>query len=220
MRSRATSIALAAAIVIGLSGCSFTARQTVQAEYDPSDGFGTQVGDLEIENALIITDTAGDRGNLIASFVNNSSQNLQIVVSWQTESGDQRERNVYLSSGDSRTVGTASNPFIITDIDALPGTLFPIFFTYEGAEGDQLSVPVLENDLEAYAGLLPGEVGGTGGGDTGVGDSEGAGVEEGAEGSGTEEELETTDELETGEGTEAPGVDDEVADTDESESRE
>lgn len=154
MRSRATSIGLAAALVFGLSGCSFTAAQTVQAGYDPSDGFGTQVGDLQIENVLLISET-GERGNLIASFVNDSNQNLEIIVSWRTRSGEQGERSIYLSSGDSRTVGTASNPFVLSDIDAPPGSLFPVFFTYEGAAGDELSVPVLQDDLEAYANLLP-----------------------------------------------------------------
>lgn len=205
MRSRASSIGLAAALVIGLSGCTFTAAQTVQAEYDPSDGFGTVVGDVEIENALIISES-GERGNLIASFVNNSNQNLEIIVTWETASGGQRERNIYLSSGDSRTVGTSTNPFVLADIDAEPGSLFPVFFTYEGAEGDELPVPVLEDELEAYADLAPGEATQPGGDEV--------------EGSGTEEELEGTDEIENGDGTEAPGVPEEVAEDDESESRE
>ncbi len=204
MRSRATSIGLAAALLIGLSGCTFTAPQTVQAEYDPSDGFGTVVGDLEVENALLVSAT-GERANLIASFINNSNQNLEIIVSWETDSGERRERNVYLSSGDSRTVGTPTNPFVLTGLDAPPGSLFPVFFTYEGAEGDELSIPVLEDELEAYADLAPGEATDPGGDET--------------EGSGTAEELESTDELETGDGTDAPGVPEEVAENDESETR-
>lgn len=157
MRARATSISLAALLLASLTGCAFTAPQATLLPYDPSDGFGTEVGDIEVENAILISED-GDRGNLIVSLINNGDQNVPLKVSWETASGERAERNVYLAAGASRTIGTDDNPMVFNNIDAPPGSLFPVYFQYGKFEGDELPVPVHTGELDAYSDLLPADV--------------------------------------------------------------
>ena len=158
MRARATSTVLAAmALCAGLTGCAFTAEQATQQPYDPSDGLSAVVGDVQIENAILISED-GDRGNLIASIINESDQNVALTVSWESASGERADRNVYLRAGASRTIGTDANPMVLGSIEAPPGSLFPVYFQYEDYEGRVIPGPVLTDALDEYSDLLPAEV--------------------------------------------------------------
>jgi hypothetical protein len=157
VRARVTSIALASLLVAGLTGCTFTATQATQLVYDPSDGVGAGIGDVDIQNALLITED-GQRGGLVVSLINSGSRDVALKVSWESASGERVERNVNLAAGSSRTLGTDSDPIVLDDVDAAPGSLFPVYFQYGKNEGRELAVPVLTNELEEYSDLLPAEV--------------------------------------------------------------
>ncbi|WP_165069135.1 PALP domain-containing protein [Marisediminicola senii] len=153
MRTRATSIALAAILVTGLTGCTFGAVQANRIAYDPSDGFGTTVGDVEVRNAILISED-GETANFVANFINSGNQNVPLVVSWETASG-QVDRNVYLRGGGTLAYGTGSSTITMSGIDAPLGSLFPVFFQYGDEPGEELLVPVLDGGLEEYSDLVP-----------------------------------------------------------------
>jgi len=52
----AMTTALAAALMVGTTGCTFDAEIATNIPYEPSDGTGTEVGDIAVRNALLITD--------------------------------------------------------------------------------------------------------------------------------------------------------------------
>lgn len=153
MRSRATSIAAAGLVLLSLTGCTFAAVQANQKPYDPSDGFGTTLGDVAIRNAILVTDE-GNIGNLAVSFVNTGESNVRLVVSWENETG-RVERNVYVSQNSTLSTGPEGNRFLLKGIDADPGSLFPVFFQYGDEPGEELPVPVLDGTLEEYSDLVP-----------------------------------------------------------------
>lgn len=157
MRARTTSVVLAGLLLAGLTGCTFSAEIATEAVYDASDGLSAEVGDVQIENVILISED-GDRGNLIASIINDSDQNVALTVSWESASGAQVNRNVYIRAGASRTWGTDANPFVLKGIEAPPGSLFPVYFQYDDYEGSEIPVPVLTDELESYSDLLPAEV--------------------------------------------------------------
>src|ERR1700710_1284550 len=70
----AASVALALAVAFGTAGCGFVAPQATTKHYDASDGVGGTVGQIDVRNAMIITDASdGTVGNLVVTLVNNDS---------------------------------------------------------------------------------------------------------------------------------------------------
>lgn len=153
MRSRLTSILAAGALLVGLTGCTFTADQTVQTPYDPSDGVGTNVGDIDVRNVLLVTDD-GETANLLVSLINTGPDDVEMAVSWETVAG-RVERTLPVASGTTESFGDSSNQLILQDLDAQPGSLFPIYFQYGSQEGRELRAPVLDGQLEEYRELVP-----------------------------------------------------------------
>lgn len=154
MRSRATSVLLAAVVVGSLGGCTFTAPQTNQLAYDPSDGVSGSTGAIELRNALLITDDDTTSANFVVSMVNTGVQNVTLRVSWEGASG-RVERNVYIPQNSVKSFGAENDQIVLGDIDAEPGSLFPVYVQYGDHEGEEIRVPVLDGTLPEYEDLLP-----------------------------------------------------------------
>jgi hypothetical protein len=153
VRSRATSIAAGAIVLLSLTGCTFSAVQANQKQYDASDGFSTTVGSVAIRNAILVTDD-GETANLAVNFVNTGVKNVTVVVSWEN-AGGRVERNVYVAQDSTLSTGPAGNRFLLKGIDAPAGTLFPVFFQYGDEPGQEIGVPVLDGGLAEYTDLVP-----------------------------------------------------------------
>lgn len=151
----AATIALAAAVMLGASGCTFAAEIATEKEYDPSDGVGTTVGDLAIRNALLIGDDV-ESLNLVFTVANTSEETQRLTIQW--EAGGTRESEVVslppqvLTSFGGPEDDTAVT---VTGADTTLGSLFPVFFTYGDAEGSEILVPVLDGALPEYELFVP-----------------------------------------------------------------
>ena len=154
MRARiAASIVLAAGVVLGTSGCSLFADQSTTMHYDASDGVSTNVGSLDVRNAIVISDN-GETGNLVVTIVNNDNDRHILTVDW--DSGSSR---VPVDANSITKVGVPDSVSVIMDnIRTQPGAVMPIYFQYGEATGKELLVPVLTNQLPEYADLAPAEV--------------------------------------------------------------
>ncbi|GAB3137539.1 hypothetical protein [Marisediminicola antarctica] len=157
MRSRALVILLAGLVTVGLSGCTFGAVQATRLAYDPSDGVSTKVGDIYIQNALLISET-GDVGNLVVSVINDTNSAVSLTVTWPTDSGSLESEVLLIGEDEVRTFGTETNPLIIENIDAPPGSLFPLYFQYADFPGSEINTPVLTGALDSYSDLVPEDV--------------------------------------------------------------
>jgi len=131
------------------------AVQATQLAYDPSDGIGTEVGDVQVRNALLISDD-GETASLAVALVNSGDTNVQLTVSWEAESG-RAERNVSVPAGETVSLGAEEDVLELEGVDAQPGSNFPVYFQYGDEEGRELAVPVLDGSLEEYSDLVPGE---------------------------------------------------------------
>jgi hypothetical protein len=156
----AVSALLAAVLAVSIAGCSFTnGNQTLPRKYDPSDGVGASVGDLDVRNALILTDD-GSRGSLVVSVINQTDSQKQLSMQYEssaaTASKGRSTVTVRVPSHSTVTFGYGkSEQVVLEDIDTTPGALFPVYFTSGDSEGADLAVPVLDTTLAEYDGLLP-----------------------------------------------------------------
>jgi hypothetical protein len=151
----AATVVLAAGILVGTTGCNLFAPQATTIHYDPSDGVGADVGEVDIRNVLLIADEDGTNANLIASLVNRGDESHRVSVQYEGDGGKVTEEVTVPAKG-SITFGGGDGPTVtLREIEARPGSLFPVFFQYGNETGAEMLVPVLTDALGAYSTLGP-----------------------------------------------------------------
>lgn len=155
----AMTTALATAAVLGTAGCTFNAEIATNIPYEPSDGAGTSVGDVDVRNALLITED-GDTLNLVVTLVNQSDTDRAVTIQW--EGADGRESDRVLIDGSSSTqLGSADEQQILIEgVDVTIGGLYPVFFQYGDEPGSEVLVPILDGSLPEYELYVPGPTSG------------------------------------------------------------
>ncbi|WP_022886080.1 hypothetical protein [Glaciibacter superstes] len=155
MRTRiAAIVVVAAGIVLGTSGCNLLAPQATSLHYDASDGVNGSVGDVDVRNAVLVSNDDGD-ANLIVTFVNtgDSAHNLNVQY---TAEGEKIDQSFNVKANSSITLGTDDAPSVIVEAEAaVAGSLFPVYFQYGNETGLELLVPVLDGTLAEYSTLVP-----------------------------------------------------------------
>lgn len=155
----AASIALALAVAFGTAGCGFLAPQATTKHYDASDGVSGNVGEIDVRNAIIITDAKdGTVGNLVVTLVNNDTKSIDLSI----QGGDQSAATAHVTvkPGQVKQLGNdpqsaSSNNIFFANFKAKPGSLYSVYFQYGDETGLNLKVPVLDGALPEYADLVP-----------------------------------------------------------------
>ena len=155
MKSRvAASIALAAALMLGATGCTFSANIATEKPYDPSDGVGAEVGELSIRNALLIGDDPEEL-NLVMTVVSAADTDRRVTVQWEAD-GERVTEEIFVgANGRTAFGGPEQDQVLITGSGATIGGLVPGFFAYPGAEGVEVLIPVLDGSLPEYELYIP-----------------------------------------------------------------
>ncbi|PZE82670.1 hypothetical protein [Curtobacterium sp. MCBD17_032] len=152
MRARVlVSVAVAASIALGATGCEFLSPARTKEIRQITDGVDVSTGSIDVRNALLITDT-GEDARFVGTLVNTG----------------ERDRTVTLElDGTDQTVEVPSNSTLVLaddeqhdtvdfdDVTAKPGSLVKMYFSYQGAEGASATVPVLTSAQEEYQTLAP-----------------------------------------------------------------
>jgi hypothetical protein len=149
----AASIVLAVGIVLGTAGCNLLAPQATTRAYDASDGVSGNVGDVDVRNAILISDN-GRTGNLVVTFVNNGSKSHRVGI----QHGATKKSDAYVTvlPGQVKQVGSDSSHQVqLTGMDTRAGALYPVYFQYSDKPGVQLLVPVLTNAMAEYRTFTP-----------------------------------------------------------------
>jgi hypothetical protein len=141
-------------LLLGLAGCDLWVPQERNAE--TSDGVSGRVGTVFVGNAVLIA--AGDEANLVMSLVNRESHDIRFRISYGTPQVTQTIRvpaNSLAHSGVTQIGPQGDQQVILTDFNAMPGSLYPVYFQYGDATILRLTVPVLNDALEQYRHLNP-----------------------------------------------------------------
>jgi hypothetical protein len=147
--SVAAVVALAAT---GLAGCSATNTITTQKPYSASDGVRDELGDLTLENMLVIAGAADETGALQGALTNRGDDTLTVTIALPdgTEITSQpvRAGATVLLGGDAGEEVTFTSP------DA-PGAFTDLTVSTGQGGSQTLAVPVLDGTLPEYATLVP-----------------------------------------------------------------
>jgi hypothetical protein len=150
----AAAVALSAALMLGTTGCTFSAEIATQKDYDPSDGVGTDIGDLSLRNILLIGED-GDALNLVMTVVSASGSSQRLNVQWEADGGRVTE-SVFASANGRTVIGGPEQPqLLVTDAGGELGGLVPLYFSYGSETGREVMVPVLNGSLPEYELYVP-----------------------------------------------------------------
>jgi len=148
---RLAPIALAAAVLLGATGCSMVSPQATTIPYSPADGVNIpDSGPLDVRNVLIVADESGSTGNLIAAIVNDtdSTQKLNVGVAGAVQT-------VTVPARTTLSLGVDADPMAIPGLNSKPGTNVEVSFQSGDGSGVSQSVQVLDGTLPQYAEFVP-----------------------------------------------------------------
>jgi hypothetical protein len=152
---RAASIAIAAALLIGTSGCTLTAVQGTQVAYWPSDGTAATIGDIDLRNVLGLSDD-GKSVALILTVINNGSSEETLNLQYENAAGEKKTEKVTVDAHSTLGIGGEDQDSLtLRGLDVQVGGLLPVYVQFGDEQGEQLQVPILDGELESYTDLLP-----------------------------------------------------------------
>lgn len=149
----ASSIALAAALALGATGCSLIAPQGTTVPYAPSDGVDVNVAEgVDVRNILLIEDETGENLNVVFTAMNRTGQEQDLSVKFVAEGGNSATAEFALPAG-TTAFGNPEGEFapVLVTIDGVAaGATVPAYFQAAGAPEAEHNVPVLDGTLLEY----------------------------------------------------------------------
>jgi hypothetical protein len=147
------AVAIAAAVALGTTGCTFTSPVASLKQYDPSDGVNTMVGKIGVRNFMYLT-TATGQGALFGTLVNQDVDAVATTVGLHAHgSTSTAEIPVSVGAGEKLDLGYNGGQAIPLGITAKAGELIELHVSV-GAEKVTLNVPVLDGTFAQYAPLV------------------------------------------------------------------
>lgn len=156
MRARTTAaVVIAGAVMVLTAGCNFISPQTTTEHYDASDGVSTNVGQIDVRNAIVFTEN-GDEASLSVALINNSSKAANVTFQYDNlGSTDTVSIPVPANGETDRGTQGGQEQTILNGIGKQPGSLITVFIQYGNETGKKLRIPVLDGSFSQYATLLP-----------------------------------------------------------------
>ncbi|MFZ7087526.1 hypothetical protein [Curtobacterium sp. RRHDQ10] len=148
------SVAVAASIALGTAGCEFMTPQSTTEHYDASDGVSTNVGSVDVRNAILLT-SDGESARFIATLVNNSDSAKTLTIQAADKSSDTQEVRIPANTSLDLAHDSRATQVVFDSLGSKAGVLTRVFLTYPSAEGSSIRVPVLDYQLPEYSTLEP-----------------------------------------------------------------
>ncbi|QBE48564.1 DNA modification methylase [Leucobacter triazinivorans] len=148
----ASSVALAAALALGATGCSLIAPQGTLKPYAPSDGVDVTVESVDVRNILLIADETGDSFNVVFGAVNRTGETQDLAINFMGE-GSQQDRAEFTVPTGNTLFGDPDgdeSPVLVSLPGLEPGATISAYFQVPGASEVEYEVPVLDGTLEEY----------------------------------------------------------------------
>jgi len=149
------SAVISAALILGTTGCTLLATGGTTIAYQPADGVAGSVGEVEIRNAIGLSDN-GEDVSLLMTVINTGAEDVTLNVQYTDSSGAKvDELSLEVPAKSRVSVGTGALDLVLRDAAALVGGSVDVYFQYGEVPGTQLHIPILDGSTSAYADLLP-----------------------------------------------------------------
>lgn len=157
-RRLVSSLALAAAVSLGLTSCGLFVPQATLEPYAPSDGIDITIEQVAVRNLMLIADAANENFNVVFTGVNNGESSQTVRMTFVDEQGSlEADANFNLTPG--LTVfgspdGEARQTIIsLRGVEA--GATVSAFVEVASGGEVERQVPVLDGTLPEYKAYVP-----------------------------------------------------------------
>ncbi|GAA1316716.1 hypothetical protein GCM10020360_04440 [Nonlabens tegetincola] len=147
----AASLALAAALTLGMSGCSLIAHNATGVEYAPSDGVQVTSEGVALRNIMLVADEAGENFNLVFTSVNNTGAPAKVSLNMKSEGADATVD--FVAPEGTTSFGNPENDeevIVTTLADLQAGQTVKTYFTINGVGDLTEFIPLLDGTLKEY----------------------------------------------------------------------
>lgn len=148
----ASSIALAAALALGATGCSLIAPQGTLEPYAPSDGVDVNIEGIDVRNIMLIEDETGENFNVVFTAVNRTGAEQSVAMSFVSADGERASAEFSVPTGTTKFGNPDGEvaPVLVSVPGLAAGATIATYFQLAGAPEVQYDVPVLDGTLVEY----------------------------------------------------------------------
>lgn len=154
MKTRiASSIAIAAAIVLGATGCGLVAPQGTTDPYAPSDGIEASFSSVDIRNLLLVVSEDGENFNVVFTGVNAGTSPVQLRMTFVTKNGSSEATADFIIESGIQPFGSPdgdNEPVFVSLPGVAAGDTVQAYLQVPGSEDIERQVPVLDGTLAEY----------------------------------------------------------------------
>jgi hypothetical protein len=149
------SVAVAAGIALGATGCEFMTTPETQQIRNITDGVNVNVGKLQVRNALLVSSNSGKNARFIATVVNQTGTAENLTIQAKDSTAHEATVRVPANTTLDLAKSAAADRIVFNDVKVTPGGLTKVFFTYPATSGTSAKVPVLTGAMAEYKTLVP-----------------------------------------------------------------
>lgn len=147
----ASSLALAAALALGATGCSLIAPQGTLKPYAPSDGINVTIDNVAVRNMMLIVDESGENFNVVFTGVNNTTDNKLVRITF-VDGSSEASADFDLAPGLNAFGNPKGDvaPTLVSIPGLKAGNMVQAYFEVAGGGDEKYEVPVLDGTLPEY----------------------------------------------------------------------
>ncbi len=147
---KASVAGLAAAALLGATGCSAINPQATTLEYAPSDGIVADVGDAELRNIALVTSEPESEARYIGTLASASGEPLEVAI---TVDGTTTRFSV--PGEETLMLEDPANEQVIPSSGGAPGEIVDATVEVDGTS-ETVGITILNGTLEEYKEYVPG----------------------------------------------------------------
>jgi hypothetical protein len=150
--SKFAAVAIAASMLVGTTGCTFTSPIASQIDYAPADGSQADLETIKVRNFVYLTN--GTVSALAGSIVNPGLETKTLKLSYTDAAlNEAKDVTFTVNPGQKLDLGYNGGQALAINLGGKAGDIVTIKVT-EGSSSVDLNVPVLDDTFDFYKPII------------------------------------------------------------------
>ncbi|MFM1983655.1 MAG: hypothetical protein RL723_90 [Actinomycetota bacterium] len=150
--SKFAAVAIAASMLVGTTGCTFTNPIASRIEYAPADGSQADLETIKVRNFVYLTN--GTVSALAGSIVNPGLETKTLKISYTDAAlNEAKDVTFTVNPGQKLDLGFNGGKALAINLGGKAGDIVTIKVT-EGSSSVDLNVPVLDDTFDFYKPII------------------------------------------------------------------
>ncbi|MEN9955369.1 MAG: hypothetical protein RLY34_176 [Actinomycetota bacterium] len=150
--SKFAAVAIAASMLVGTTGCTFTSPIASQIDYAPADGSQADLETIKVRNFVYLTN--GTVSALAGSIVNPGLETKTLKISYTDAAlNEAKDVTFTVNPGQKLDLGFNGGKALAINLGGKAGDIVTIKVT-EGSSSVNLNVPVLDDTFDFYKPII------------------------------------------------------------------